>query len=69
AASAASDASAVPLRLLSEEFPPINFTEDGRPSGLAVEVVQNILRRLGQSLPIEFLPWARAYRDAQGAQP
>ncbi|MFX8207417.1 hypothetical protein ABTL06_19605, partial [Acinetobacter baumannii] len=38
AASAASDASAVPLRLLSEEFPPINFTEDGRPSGLAVEV-------------------------------
>lgn len=69
AGSAASDAGTPPLRLLSEEFPPINFTEEGRPSGLAVEVVQTVLRRLGQSLPIEFLPWARAYRDAQGAQP
>ncbi len=60
---------AQPLRLLSEEFPPINFTEEGHPSGLAVEVVQTVLRRLGQRLPIEFLPWARAYREAQGNQP
>lgn len=57
------------LRLLSEEFPPINFTDAGRPSGLAVEVVQAVLHRLGQQLPIEFLPWARAYREAQGRQP
>jgi len=60
---------AAALRLLSEEFPPINFTEEGRPSGLAVEVVQSILLRLGQRLPIEFQPWARAYREAQGSEP
>ncbi|MBI3350762.1 MAG: transporter substrate-binding domain-containing protein [Burkholderiales bacterium] len=59
----------VSLRLLSEEFPPINFTDAGRPSGLAVEVVQAVLGRLGQTLEIEFQPWARAYREAQGRQP
>lgn len=58
-----------PLRLLSEEFPPVNFTSDGRPSGLAVELVQALLQRLGDNLPIEFMPWARAYREAQGPQP
>lgn len=68
-ASGASAAEPPTLRLLSEEFPPINFTEEGRPSGLAVEVVQAVLRRLGQTLPVEFLPWARAYREAQGAEP
>lgn len=57
------------LRLLSEEFPPFNFTEAGRPTGLAVEIVQAVLKRLGQPLEIEFLPWARAYREAQGRQP
>ena len=65
----ASAATASTLRLLSEEFPPINFTDSGRPSGLAVEVVQAVQRRLGQSLAIEFLPWARAYREAQGQEP
>ncbi|MGM9480199.1 substrate-binding periplasmic protein [Roseateles sp. NT4] len=58
-----------PLRLLSEEFPPINFTEAGQPSGLAVEIVQHVLQRLGSVQRIEFLPWARAYREAQGNQP
>jgi len=68
-ASAASSAAGVRLRLLSEEFPPINFTEAGQPSGLAVEIVQQVMLRLAQVVPIEFLPWARAYREAQGRQP
>jgi len=57
------------LRLLSEEFPPINFTEAGQPRGLSVDIVQAIQKRLGQSLPIEFMPWARAFREAQDGPP
>ncbi|WP_067067224.1 substrate-binding periplasmic protein [Roseateles chitosanitabidus] len=57
------------LRLLSEEFPPVNFSEGGHPRGLAVDIVQAIQQRLGQSLPIEFMPWARAFREAQDNQP
>lgn len=52
-------------RLLSEEFAPINFSENGEAKGLAVEVVQEIQRRLKKELPIEFQPWARAYREVQ----
>ena len=62
-------APAVSLRLLSEEFPPINFTEAGQPRGLSVDIVQAIQKRLGQSLPIEFMPWARAFREAQDGPP
>ncbi|MCV2360862.1 transporter substrate-binding domain-containing protein [Paucibacter sp. TC2R-5] len=51
---------------MSEEFPPINFTEQGLPRGLAVEIVQEIQRRQGSDLAIEFLPWARAFREAKG---
>lgn len=60
---------AASLRLLSEEFPPINFTEGGHPRGLSVDIVQAIQKRLGQSLPIEFMPWARAFREAQDGAP
>jgi len=52
-------------RLLSEEFPPINFSEAGEARGLAVDVVQEIQRRLQLAQPIEFSPWARAYREIQ----
>jgi len=58
-------ATAAELRLLSEEFPPINFTQEGQPRGLTVDVVREIQKRLGRSETIEFLPWARAFRDAQ----
>lgn len=57
------------LRLLTEEFPPINFSENGKPRGLTVEIVQAIQQRLGQDLPIEVLPWARAFREAQERTP
>lgn len=57
------------LRLLTEEFPPINFSEGGVPRGLTVDLVQAIQQRLGQDLPIQVLPWARAFREAQESAP
>lgn len=52
------------LRLLTEESAPFNFTQDGRLTGLFVEVVQEIQRRLGNKDQIESIPWARGYRLA-----
>jgi polar amino acid transport system substrate-binding protein len=69
AAPSPSRATPPPLRLLSEEFPPINYSEQGQPRGLAVELVQEIQRRLGQQRAIELMPWARAFREAQAPQP
>lgn len=53
------------LTLYTEEYPPLNFTRDGKPSGLGVEVVQEILQRTGQHAEIEVVPWTRGYHAAQ----
>lgn len=51
--------------ILTEEWKPVSFAgEEGRPTGLAVEIVQEILRRLHTYDEIKIVPWARAYRMA-----
>ncbi|MES2950018.1 MAG: ABC transporter substrate-binding protein [Pseudomonadota bacterium] len=57
-------ASAADLQLLTEENPPLNFSEHGQAKGLAVDVVQEIQRRVGNTNAIEVQPWSRAYRTA-----
>ncbi|MEJ6006190.1 transporter substrate-binding domain-containing protein [Paucibacter sp. AS339] len=53
------------LRIVSEEAPPFNYTERGVPTGLCTELVQAVLKELQLKVPIETLPWARAYDMAQ----
>lgn len=55
---------AQPLRLYTEEYPPINFSKNGEPTGLATEVMQAIMQRTGQNAPISVVPWARGYQLA-----
>ncbi len=57
-------AQAQPLRLYTEEYPPINFSQDGEAAGLSTDVVREIMRRTGQSVPIRVVPWARGYQQA-----
>lgn len=54
-----------PLTLYTEEYPPLNFSRAGKPVGLGVEVVEEILRRTGQQGQISVVPWARGYQAAQ----
>jgi len=49
------------LTILTEEYPPLNFQQNGKLTGSTVEVVREILRRLGHSAEIKMLPWARGY--------
>ncbi|OHX14357.1 hypothetical protein BI347_13210 [Chromobacterium sphagni] len=53
------------LDILTEDDPPLTFSQNGKPSGLVVEVVQEIQRRVGSRDPISVMPWARGYRLAQ----
>jgi len=55
---------ATELELLTEENPPLNYSENGQPKGLSIDVVQEIQRRVGSRDPIKVQPWARAYRTA-----
>ncbi len=52
------------LKLYTEDSPPSSFLHDGRPRGLSVEIVQEILRRIGQPDTIALVPWARGYKLA-----
>lgn len=49
------------LTILTEDFPPFNFTDKGRLTGVTTEVVREILRRQNSAATIEVVPWARGY--------
>jgi polar amino acid transport system substrate-binding protein len=56
------------LRIVTEELPPYNFTENGRITGLSTEVVEAVLKEIGVEASIHSMPWARAYDMAQNTE-
>jgi len=50
-----------PLTILTEEWPPVSFSNNKVADGMAVEVVNAIQARLGSKQTISVTPWARAY--------
>ncbi|WP_243020381.1 substrate-binding periplasmic protein [Simplicispira sedimenti] len=56
---------AEPVRVLTEEFPPYNYTENGRITGLSTEVVEAVFKELGWQGQFQSMPWARAYETAR----
>jgi polar amino acid transport system substrate-binding protein len=52
------------LYLMSEEFPPYNYKENGEIKGTSIDLMDQILRKLHSKQNknnIHILPWARAY--------
>lgn len=62
---AASAAGADSVRILTEEYPPYNYTDQGKITGLATEVVEAVLKELKLHGDFQSLPWARAYETAR----
>ncbi len=54
---------AAALQLYTEDYPPLNFNRDGKPAGLGVEVVEELLKRTGHTATISVVPWARGYQN------
>ncbi|WP_108651611.1 substrate-binding periplasmic protein [Dongshaea marina] len=52
------------LTILTEQWPPMNFSEKGKLKGLAVEVVQAIQKKLGDDTQIQMMTWRSAYERA-----
>ncbi|MET1078660.1 MAG: transporter substrate-binding domain-containing protein [Pseudomonas sp.] len=57
-----------PIRIVTEELPPYNMTQDGRLTGMSTEVVQAVLAEIGEQASIQSMPWARAYDIALNAE-
>ncbi len=61
----ANAASAQTFRIITEEYPPYNYTEDGKIKGISTEIVREILKRLGHPDNIEVMEWSRGYNLIQ----
>lgn len=57
--------SADSIKILTEEYPPYNFTENGKITGFSTEVVRAVLKEIKLQGDIRSVPWARAYETAQ----
>ena len=54
--------------LMSEEYPPFNMTKNNKPTGISVEMLEYMLKKVDSKLTkkdIQFLPWARSYSLVQ----
>lgn len=59
-------ASAQPLTVVTEEYPPYNYLDENKQVvGLSTDVVKEVLRRANLHYRISLYPWARAYHVAQ----
>lgn len=52
------------VRVVTEQFPPYNFEEQGAVKGAATEVVRSVLERAGLRHTVEVMPWRRALDSA-----
>ena len=52
------------ITIVTEEFPPYNYTLDGQAVGLFTDVVKAVLDELELDISIDFYPWARSYNTA-----
>lgn len=57
--------SAPSLMMVTEEFKPFNYIEQGKLTGYSVEVARALVERSGITYSLAAYPWARAYRMAQ----
>jgi polar amino acid transport system substrate-binding protein len=53
------------IKLLTLEYPPYEFQGKNGPSGIAVELVREVFKRMEQPYTIEILPWGRAIREVE----
>lgn len=56
------------IKVLTEEYPPLNFTENGKITGLGTEVVQAVLKEVNIEGQFQSMPWARAYETTQSTE-
>ena len=57
-------AAAQDIEAFCEEFPPLNFMRDGKPAGIATDVLKRACAQAGITCQIHVVPWARAYHTA-----
>ena len=52
------------LNVLTEEWPPYNYSLNGEVTGLSTDLVKQVIERAGYDYRISIKPWKRAYNEA-----
>ncbi|HTO32735.1 MAG TPA: transporter substrate-binding domain-containing protein [Pararhizobium sp.] len=60
---------AEPMKLLTEEYPPYNFSENGVIKGISFEQAELMMEGIGAEYSLEILPWARALSLVENQAP
>ena len=53
------------ITVVTEEYPPFNYTENGKLTGYSVTIAEELLKRATIEYKMDSYPWARAYKLAQ----
>ncbi|MBI9087901.1 MAG: transporter substrate-binding domain-containing protein [Desulfobacterium sp.] len=59
------NATAGSFSIMTEEYPPFNYSENGQLTGLSYDVMVELLKRVGHPNNIKVLPWSRSYQLIQ----
>lgn len=55
------------MMFVTEDYPPLNYVENGTIKGISVDILRGVFRQMGSSISsdkIRVLPWSRAYETA-----
>jgi polar amino acid transport system substrate-binding protein len=52
------------VKIVTENYPPYNYEENGKVKGVSTEIVRAVLKEMGLNIKITVYPWARTYRLA-----
>jgi polar amino acid transport system substrate-binding protein len=63
-----SDAYPASLVLVAADSAPTAYMENGRPSGILVDVVTEAFRRTGRQFEIQLMPWARCLAEIRSGR-
>jgi polar amino acid transport system substrate-binding protein len=63
-----SDAYPAGLVLVAADSAPTAYMENGRPSGILVDVVSEAFRRTGRQFEIQLMPWARCLAEIRSGR-
>jgi polar amino acid transport system substrate-binding protein len=55
-------AKATTLELVTLQYPPYQYEENGQIKGMVVEIVKEVFRRMQQPVNIRLMPWARSIK-------
>jgi polar amino acid transport system substrate-binding protein len=50
------------LKIYTEHYPPLNYAENGKITGQATEVVQELIKRTGTDADIQLVKWEEGYK-------